>query len=273
MALSDLPAKARKAVTPLNALHLLLFTLSLTLAFGCFDGSLFGWHPFSMSLAYLFFMAEGLIAAWSIRPAVSDERVRGLETHVLMQLRALMFAAIGAGVIIHNKNRNGKPHFQTLHGKVRLFAAGGVGVLCGCSGCGRSPVREQHALMLQPCTIKPLCRSSPFQTPKPHTPPRPQITHDTPNHPPTPPHTHTQKSPPNQPPPQLGLLTLILTGLSPLLGAVSFRKLGLIHRFPEAWHPRLKKAHRALGAVTWGAALLSVEVALPHRAVYKVMRR
>lgn len=34
------------------------------------------------------------------------------------QLRALLLIAIGAGVIIHNKNLHGKPHFASLHGKV-----------------------------------------------------------------------------------------------------------------------------------------------------------
>jgi cytochrome b-561 domain-containing protein 2 len=152
-------ACVRRAATLPNFIHALLASLSLTLAFGVFDGSLFGWHPFAMSLGYLFFMAEGLIAAWAIRPALGDERVRGLEAHALTQLRAFAFAALGAATIIANKARNGKPHFRTLHGK-------------------------------------------------------------------------------------LGLLTLVLTVLSPLLGAISFRRLGLIQRFPEQWHGRIKKAHR-----------------------------
>lgn len=54
-----------------------------------------------------------------------------------------MFIALGAGVIIHNKNKNGKPHFRTLHGKVRLMKSkqGGIAVdlqmqqrLCFCQG-------------------------------------------------------------------------------------------------------------------------------------------
>lgn len=179
-------ARLRRAATLPNAIHGLLFVHSLSLAFGCFDGTLFGWHPFSMSLGYLFFMAEGLVAAWSIRTTASEERVRGLEMHALMQLRALMFIGIGAGAIIHNKNLKGRPHFKTTHGK-------------------------------------------------------------------------------------LGLLTIILTGLSPVLGAITFRKLGLIHWFPEGWHVRMKKTHRMLGAVTWGMSLLTIMVALPHPAVHKAL--
>ncbi|KAI8468594.1 MAG: eukaryotic cytochrome b561-domain-containing protein [Monoraphidium minutum] len=179
--------RVRAAVAWPTVLHALLFVLSLSLAFGCFNGTLFGWHPFAMSVGYIFFMAEGLISAWAIRTTAGEERVRGLDMHALMQLRAVVLIAIGAGVIIHNKNLNGKPHFRTLHGK-------------------------------------------------------------------------------------LGLLTLVLTAASPLLGVVSFRKLGLIQRFPDEWQPRLKKTHKLLGAATWFLALLTVEIALPHKAVHRVRR-
>ncbi|GBF87436.1 hypothetical protein Rsub_00147 [Raphidocelis subcapitata] len=182
--LSAALARLARAATLPNALHALLSVTALSLAFRCFDGTLFGWHPFSMSVGYIFFMAEGLLSAWALRPTVSDERVRGIEAHALMQLRGTLFIAIGAGAIIYNKHRHGKPHFRTLHGR-------------------------------------------------------------------------------------LGLLALILSAAAPLLGAVSFRKLGLIQRFPEEWHYTIKKAHRALGVVTWALALVTIEVALPHPAVYK----
>lgn len=87
--LADATARARRAATFQNGLHLLLFVLSLSLAFGTFNGTLFGWHPFAMSIGYLFFMAEGLISAWAIRTTAGEERVRGLELHALMQVRPL----------------------------------------------------------------------------------------------------------------------------------------------------------------------------------------
>ena len=45
--------RVRALATPLTALHVLLTALGLTVAFGCFDGTLFGWHPFAMSLGEL----------------------------------------------------------------------------------------------------------------------------------------------------------------------------------------------------------------------------
>lgn len=33
---------------------------------------------------------------------------------------------------------------------------------------------------------------------------------------------------------------------APVMGILSFRKLGLITRFPERWHPTIKWAHRAV---------------------------
>lgn len=51
-------------------------------------------------------------------------------------------------------------------------------------------------------------------------------------------------------PPQhgkVGLLTFCLALASPLLGALSFRRLGLVQRFPEGWQPRLKWLHRLVG--------------------------
>ncbi|KIZ04868.1 cytochrome [Monoraphidium neglectum] len=165
--LEAVAVRARRVAAWPNVLHFLLFVLSLSLAFSSYNGTLFGWHPFCMAIGYLFFMGEGLISAWAIRTTAGEERLRGLDMHALMQLRAVVLIAIGAGVIIHNKNLNHKAHFKTLHGK-------------------------------------------------------------------------------------LGLLTLVLTGLSPLLGAISFRKLGLLQRFPEQWHSRLKKAHRvAFATPAW----------------------
>ena len=43
---------------------------------------------------------------------------------------------------------------------------------------------------------------------------------------------------------KVGLLTFVLALASPALGTLSFRRLGLIQRFPEDWQPRLKWLHR-----------------------------
>ncbi len=43
---------------------------------------------------------------------------------------------------------------------------------------------------------------------------------------------------------QAGLATLLLATVAPLGGLVSFRRLGLIDRFPDSWHAAIKWAHR-----------------------------
>lgn len=46
---------------------------------------------------------------------------------------------------------------------------------------------------------------------------------------------------------QLGLIAMVLTALSPLLGVGSFKRLGIITKFPEPWQPRIKWIHRLVG--------------------------
>lgn len=68
---------------------------------------------------------------------------------------------------------------------------------------------------------------------------------------------------------KFGLATLVLSILMPLWGAASFRRLGIVQRFPERWQPRIKALHRQLGLATWLLALVTVQLALPHPAVSK----
>jgi cytochrome b-561 domain-containing protein 2 len=51
---------------------------------------------------------------------------------------------------------------------------------------------------------------------------------------------------------KMGLLTFLLALASPLLGALSFRRLGLVQRFPQDWQPRLKWLHRLVSAAAGG---------------------
>lgn len=46
---------------------------------------------------------------------------------------------------------------------------------------------------------------------------------------------------------KVGVVTLALALASPLLGVCSFRRLGVIQKFPEPWQPRLKWLHRLVG--------------------------
>ncbi len=91
-------------ISPVVVMHVLLFISSASIAFGTFTNTLFGWHPFTMSLGYLFFMAEGLLSAVAFRHVdAGAERVRGIDAHMAMQLRAVVLICIGAGTIIYNK--------------------------------------------------------------------------------------------------------------------------------------------------------------------------
>lgn len=53
---------------------------------------------------------------------------------------------------------------------------------------------------------------------------------------------------------KVGLVAFSLAMAAPLLGVLSFRRLGLIQRFPEPWQPRLKWLHRLVGGVAWRGA-------------------
>lgn len=86
-----------------NLLHVSVVIMALSLAFVIFDASLFSWHPVMMSIGYVIFMAEGLIASVMFRHLEGPERVRAIQSHALMQLRALLCIAIGFGVIYRNK--------------------------------------------------------------------------------------------------------------------------------------------------------------------------
>ncbi|PNW82466.1 hypothetical protein CHLRE_06g280100v5 [Chlamydomonas reinhardtii] len=166
------------------ALHASVALVALSIAFVLFDNSLFAWHPAFMSIGYIVFMTEGLIAAIHFRHIDGPDRVKAIWSHALLQIRALVCVLIGFGVIYRNKILLGKPHFMSLHAK-------------------------------------------------------------------------------------FGLATLILSVLMPLWGLVSFRRMGIIQKFPERWQPRIKALHRQLGLLTWLLALVTIELALPHPAVAK----
>mmetsp|Transcript_30061 Transcript_30061/g.66602 ORF Transcript_30061/g.66602 Transcript_30061/m.66602 type:complete len:240 (+) Transcript_30061:50-769(+) len=168
------------------ALHVSVILVALSMAFSLFDTKLFGWHPVFMSLGYILFMTEGLISSVMFRQLDGPERVRAIQSHALLQLRAILCIIVGFAVIYWNKIIHNKQHFKSTHAK-------------------------------------------------------------------------------------FGLATLILSVVAPLNGVVSFRKLGIIQKFPEKWQPRLKWLHRRIGALTWLLALVTIQLALPHHAVHKVL--
>lgn len=168
----------------INVLHVLLLLVSLSIAFCLFDNTLFAWHPVFMSIGYILFMAEGLISAVAFRNVEGQDRVKAIQSHALLQLRAVVCIILGFVVIYRNKVIHGKQHFTSLHAKV-------------------------------------------------------------------------------------GLGTLVLSMLGPVVGAISFRRLGFLQKFPESIQPIIKTLHKKMGAITWFMAVVTIELALTHHAVNK----
>ncbi|EFJ53321.1 hypothetical protein VOLCADRAFT_120257 [Volvox carteri f. nagariensis] len=102
------------------ALHCTVACVALSIAFVLFDNTLFAWHPAFMSIGYIVFMTEGLIAAIHFRQIDGPERVKAIWSHALLQLRAVICVIIGFGVIYRRKIILGKPHFVSLHAKFGL---------------------------------------------------------------------------------------------------------------------------------------------------------
>jgi hypothetical protein len=63
------------------------------------------------------------------------------------------------------------------------------------------------------------------------------------------------------------VIATALACVSPILGALGFRRLGLLERFPKEWQAAVKWTHRLLGATTWTLALVAMQLDLPHSAV------
>ena len=60
-------------------------------------------HLPASRIGYLLFMAEGLMSALYLRATDGPERVAGIQSHALLQIRASLAIAIGFGVIFKNK--------------------------------------------------------------------------------------------------------------------------------------------------------------------------
>ncbi|EIE25654.1 hypothetical protein COCSUDRAFT_12782 [Coccomyxa subellipsoidea C-169] len=68
---------------------------------------------------------------------------------------------------------------------------------------------------------------------------------------------------------KFGLATFIFGIIAPLGGLISFRRLGLLKKFPEKYQARIKWAHRNVGLLTWLLAVVTIQLALTHPAVWK----
>jgi hypothetical protein len=113
-------------------LRCLVFVTAASLAFVTFDGSLFGWHPFSMSLGYIYYMGEGLILAWSFRQQEGMQRVQGIERHAMVQAVAFLLAGLGFATIAYNKVCSIKPPRQSCSAGAAMTVTSGHDRCCRC---------------------------------------------------------------------------------------------------------------------------------------------
>ncbi|KAK9916106.1 hypothetical protein WJX75_008637 [Coccomyxa subellipsoidea] len=166
------------------SIHVLALLCAVSIPVAIFNGTLFSWHPTLMALAFLGFMAEGVVTSILFRSKDGQDRVRAIQRHLVWQALGFLCLLGGFYAIYQNKVVAGKEHFKSVHAK-------------------------------------------------------------------------------------FGLATFILGIMAPLGGLMSFRRLGLLQKFPDKFQPRIKWAHRNVGLLTWLLALVTIQLALTHHAVWK----
>lgn len=90
-------------------------------------------------------MTEGIVAAYRFRNLDGGPRVQAIQNHGWIQGAATVSVALGFLAIWRNKAAKGKPHFTSLHGKVR-GAVGGAPA-AGRAGAADGWLLKQGALM------------------------------------------------------------------------------------------------------------------------------
>jgi cytochrome b-561 domain-containing protein 2 len=108
-----------------KVIHVLSGVTALAVSVTFLDGSMFGYHPVAMALAYTLLMAEGTVLAkraTSLPPG--EERLSLLLKHMAVQTAAVVIALLGAYAIYRNKENNSKAHFKTWHGLLGILTVG-----------------------------------------------------------------------------------------------------------------------------------------------------
>jgi hypothetical protein len=108
-----------------NVVHVLSGVTALAVGVTFLDGSLFGYHPVAMAVAYAVLMAEGTVLAkraTALPPG--EERLSLLLRHMAVQSCALVMVLLGAYAIFRNKENNSKAHFKTWHGFLGILTVG-----------------------------------------------------------------------------------------------------------------------------------------------------
>jgi hypothetical protein len=266
----------------LTTVHLLALLLALSIPLYFFDwATLFTWHPTLMALAFLGFMTEGVVTAVLFRAKDGQERVRAIQKHLVWQ--ALGFACLVGGFVAIYQNKARRSHASNPGARMQDLRP---------LACKR-PHSAAPSALREPLTGG--CRAraawqAALQRVFDGTHAA-QVLHGKP-------HYTSLHS-------RFGLAVLVLGCIAPAGGVVSFRRFGLLQRFPEKAQTRLKWLHRnvrtrfsphaarqavlasvlavkfaqhhslslrcvQLGMVTWLLALVTILLGLAHASVWKV---
>ncbi|KAG1679608.1 hypothetical protein FOA52_006125 [Chlamydomonas sp. UWO 241] len=68
---------------------------------------------------------------------------------------------------------------------------------------------------------------------------------------------------------KVGLATMVMSIGAQFGGAMSFRAIGLLDKFPAAMRPLIKTAHRNAGSVAWLMGLATIELSLCYPSMAK----
>lgn len=89
---------------PIQTLSVVLcVAIVLVMLPAVYQGTLFAWHPLLLTLGFLGFMTEGIMAAVRFRPNEGISRVQAITNHALIQGAAAACVTLGFYAIVHNK--------------------------------------------------------------------------------------------------------------------------------------------------------------------------
>lgn len=85
--------------------HGLALATVVTMAATQLDGTLFRYHPVTMSLGFVLMMTEAILGAIKFRNHSGEERVRRITAHMLMNFAGVASIIVGFATIYVNKVR------------------------------------------------------------------------------------------------------------------------------------------------------------------------
>jgi len=113
-------------LTPASTLtHILVFSSIVIVSIwvyelgglGSTDHELFNWHPLLMTLAYMLFMTEGVLAYVCLDGSHSEKKI----IHLILQACSLFFSLLGVYVVFDFHAENKYPDLYSVHSWVGLL--------------------------------------------------------------------------------------------------------------------------------------------------------